>query len=564
MKIEQRKEINWSQYVSSINNHKSRKMHPIRERQIKFNPHISLRKKPSFKKIKDLSTTIDHTVMLYNQLKSTTSFSEGSQVMLKNDLTTASTCAYPQLTKRPINCKQIYKTEVYHAHTSSRNKLNTVYNDTLRIESLSQFKDSISKERINIIINKLSSDTLLKQSLTQDNISESIDMQISSHRQTKDLFNVFLSTLKNYDWYMRKEKEKEFQINSDLRERVNDLKVEISRLEMRKNKLMQKMDILFKMKFFLLCVKNRSENLDDFNPKSFNEHKKDRDRKKLIDNEYRRIDTAKLNKKNSSNNRRDSSPQINNRLEKEIVNHSPKENKPIFDTEEDFLFVFDDIGNHFRHLLKKQNEMKEECDLAKAELNEIDIQNNVNQIEISIFNKKISVEEVKLNKIKERNSELEALKVSMLKVYSKTLKMVQDKIIKMYKEVNAEFPLKLAARFKDKSIWFSDLESIEHCINYLITRRDIFKAKNKQAYSAFKVILDERTLDRLIALKKRTQEEKILERMKRVYARKNKVLVLANRKVGEKYAPLSNRVNPNSTENRISMYRAINNCLEEN
>ena len=158
-------------------------------------------------------------------------------------------------------------------------KKNISYFPKIRAENLFEFKDKIKSEIKGKYILSLRQEINNNFKLDLKNQIESYDNNISSVKYNKNLFNSYCETYDNYEKKLISNLLIEFEKNELLKIKINNLKSDIQRIKFQTLRKVNLLNEYFKIKCYLMSVKNNTKLIEKFPEEDLEELKYD---KKLI------------------------------------------------------------------------------------------------------------------------------------------------------------------------------------------------------------------------------------------------------------------------------------------
>ena len=437
------------------------------------------------------------------------------------------------------------------------------------------FKNNIREERYQNYFNKLLSDELYFRNEHHGLKSNQFDITMFGRNISQ---NYFFSYLDSFNKYFRKLVQKtddEKDNNEKLIMKENSLKNEINRLQQKKQKLLERFLTCLTYKKFLLHVKNKTLDYNKFKYDDLIQYIKDEERRELVLNDYETIKSSKQNsarkliKKNStakkffkgmprisiningsfSNKLNTSSNKNRKKSIIKITNtqyeYEPIDNKPIFDSVEDFELIFEILNNELANYLTEYNEIRKQISPLLIERKElIDEIKIEKERQIRLFNEELKSTIETLELLKEKNEDLVEQKKMLIKKsytsvkHNNTFKIINQKIEKIFNYININyknFDINDELEFKSNNPSLLRLRIIENVANDLILEKNIFVKKYPEDYNKFVIGINLR--EKLQNIEKRKEAEILKQKqlIEKIIFNNNKIIIFPTHKVYEKY-----------------------------
>ena len=300
-------------------------------------------------------------------------------------------------------------------------------------------------------------------------------------------------------------------------EKKNQLRTDIFYLKHRLGKIKNFVEQSLDNKLFLLCVKNHTNQLDNFSINDKELYDKD---KLLLDSLDSAITPKKLDKKTI---KRKSQNLLITSLDNDVfdeenfINNIIKQ-EPIFESIQLFEKHLDIIFTDIKNYLFEYNELQEEIILLREEL----LQRKKEEIIQEENNKKYNVDISHLkSKLKEKiveNKDLLNIKKNMKYVGMELSKKVKQKILDIYNYINENTNLiPDNNNSNEESDSMKKLRNIEFVFIYLLSFVQKLKKEKKQEYYIIKKVIDERNRIRNNEIQKETVKKEFEEKVKKVF-----------------------------------------------
>ena len=354
----------------------------------------------------------------------------------------------------------------------------------------------------------------------------------------KSIINVFGTFQKdnnkynqNINYQIKIEKEE----RDILLEKISQLRTDIFYLKHRLGKIKNFVEQSLDNKLFLLCVKNHTNQLDNFSINDKELYDKD---KLLLDSLDSAITPKKLDKKTI---KRKSQNLLITSLDNDVFDEENFVDKiikqePIFESIQLFEKHLDIIFTDIKNYLFEYNELQEEIILLREEL----LQRKKEEIIQEENNKKYNVDISHLkSKLKEKiveNKDLLNIKKNMKYVGMELSKKVKQKILDIYNYINENTNLiPDNNNSNEESDSMKKLRNIEFVFIYLLSFVQKLKKEKKQEYYIIKKVIDERNRIRNNEIQKETVKKEFEEKVKKVLLKNKKLIYKPLRKVAEDY-----------------------------
>ena len=316
----------------------------------------------------------------------------------------------------------------HYKGNKTRNKIKLLFilnPKKTRAESIEELKDKTKQMFYEKYCNKIQ-ENLFKTITEEKKIAHVlIDYEIYKFKKMNSLIESYIYNTDKYLIYLQEKIKKESNINLLLSEKKKEILYETYLLRFRFERLQKLYEKCIENKFFLLCVKNNTNNLEKFSEEDQNDYKKDCDSLKLIKN-YNKIHRQLAKKKTLSvkgNVKRYSILEENIYNGIEIIRNP----KPIFSNPELFKNKLDTITHEIQNSIINYNEKNNI--LLNLRENFINKLKEIEKEETSskYFEDEIQLAEKKLFELKIRND--------YLKNYFKNIPKYANNISSFYLEI---------------------------------------------------------------------------------------------------------------------------------
>ena len=443
--------------------------------------------------------------------------------------------------------------------SKSRNKNNELYLklSDYKIEKTVKFiqksfeyekKEKISNKTKEIFLlkyyKKIQEKELYDLNFNINSKKELFDVEINSLEKKVNLLKSFIKEENKYleDLQIKYKKEKEY--NQELINKKMDCFKDTFLLRFRLNQIERQFRKYLNNKFFLLCVKNLTNQIDNFNEEDKKDYLLDLDSlEKISDFSYLENQFELLKEEDYSE----------EGIEKIVFGRKLFiEQKNIFSSIEEFNLKLNKIENNIQsNLILFNQQDKDLHNIRKEYYEKLDLIESDNQINI-FFENEI---EKKLNKLKEvkfKNNYLEnylkSIKNKINKDSKNEFKIVEKKIYQIFKELNERCKIKLKKKFNEKITILTYLKYIENIINKLIKIMKEYKNKNNEMYLIILNKFDKiKRIKNCELFKEQTKKENEKE-IQKIIDKSNKIIIKPFKKVEQKYNIKLNKSNFNKTK----------------
>ena len=389
------------------------------------------------------------------------------------------------------------------------------------------------------------------------------------------LFKPYNHYLEKYLIFLKEEINKEYKENQKLKLIKNKLLTEVISDKKKLLHIHKRLRLYLNDKFFLLCVKNSSLNIDLFEEKdkiefeqdlnnfeilkkyinelseiTFNESLLGVIKKASIINNY--ASSKKLSKIYNANSRHSYSRKKTNRLsknnEKFLVNIFKNSRihfkpSPIFESVNEFNDYMNNSRKKIEYLLMEDNKIGIEVANLRDYylLHQEDInKTKYNKCLLSLQFDKLNQE---LSDLKNYNSKLilhrnNLIKNKQKKIYTNVIKKIVDISNKIYEQYNIN--INKIINLKNIGKPLSILKDIENVIIYLINFKEEQRLNNRDIYNEEIKRLDKNKRLAIIKKKKEEDEHRIENKVKELIEKDMKILNINNRK-NIRYKPFSHK-----------------------
>ena len=427
----------------------------------------------------------------------------------------------------------------HYKGNKTRNKIKLLFilnPKKTRAESIEELKDKTKQMFYEKYCNKIQ-ENLFKTITEEKKIAhELIDYEIYKFKKMNSLIESYIYNTDKYLIYLQEKIKKESNINLLLSEKKKEILYETYLLRFRFERLQKLYEKCIENKFFLLCVKNNTNNLEKFSEEDQNDYKKDCDSLKLIKN-YNKIHRQLAKKKTLSvkgNVKRYSILEENIYNGIEIIRNP----KPIFSNPELFKNKLDTITHEIQNSIINYNEKNNI--LLNLRENFINKLKEIEKEETSskYFEEEIQLAEKKLFELKIRNDYLKNYLKNIPKYINnnldsllyKKIKEIHNKINKREKFINNKIN-----ELNENESTISRLLDIENKINFLIDFKRKQEENNHENYILLKKTIEINNKIKDYHLAKLKKLNEIKQKEKKIIDKNNKIIFKPIKKVVEKY-----------------------------
>ena len=427
----------------------------------------------------------------------------------------------------------------HYKGNKTRNKIKLLFilnPKKTRAESIEELKDKTKQMFYEKYCNKIQ-ENLFKTITEEKKIAhELIDYEIYKFKKMNSLIESYIYNTDKYLIYLQEKIKKESNINLLLSEKKKEILYETYLLRFRFERLQKLYEKCIENKFFLLCVKNHTNNLEKFSEEDQNDYKKDCDSLKLIKN-YNKIHRQLAKKKTLSvkgNVKRYSILEENIYNGIEIIRNP----KPIFSNPELFKNKLDTITHEIQNSIINYNEKNNI--LLNLRENFINKLKEIEKEETSskYFEEEIQLAEKKLFELKIRNDYLKNYLKNIPKYTNnnldsllyKKIKEIHNKINKREKFINNKIN-----ELNENESTISRLLDIENKINFLIDFKRKQEENNHENYILLKKTIEINNKIKDYHLAKLKKLNEIKQKEKKIIDKNNKIIFKPIKKVVEKY-----------------------------
>ena len=393
---------------------------------------------------------------------------------------------------------------------------------------------------------KIQEEELLNLNYNLNTKNELFDVEINSLEKKLNLLKSFINEENKYleDLKIKYKKEKEY--NQVLINKKMDSFKETFLLRFRLNKIERKFSKYLNNKFFLLCVKNLTNQLENFEEEDKKDYLLDLDSlEKISDFSYLENQFEILKEEDYSE----------EEIEKVVFGRKLfKEQKNIFSSTEEFNLKLNQIESKIQSNLIVFNQQEKDLNKIRNEYYEkLDLIENDIQVN-NFFENEIEKNLNKLKEVKFRNNYLQNYlknikdKIEKNSSEKNECKIVENKIYEIFKEINERHKIKIKLKFNEKITILTYLKYIENILNKLIKKINEYKNKNNEIYLFIVNKFDKIKRIKTFELFKEKMEKENEKEMEKIIDKSKKLIIKPFKKVQPKYNIKLNKQNLNKTK----------------
>ena len=386
--------------------------------------------------------------------------------------------------------------------------------------------------------------------------NDNFKIEMKTKLDNKNLFDIFYNDYNTYSNKLQVKKIKDTDYTSLLKWEIISYKNEVNRLNIKKEKLLARLNKYIKMKYFLITMKNYSLDKKDDSWMFHHSSKKNNDYSNLIKENRRIVDPNQKEMNNSKRYLRRSSVdnQSINKFNKMLVNeekynHDKRRLKRLNSSGEKNVLgasaikdIATILNNHIANLLIYKNQLRIDLEPLKEEFNNLynslkisdEKKNQLLKLEFIILPEKKRI-------VKERNDFLTKSFFNLNNIifnaskYIKMNKLIQEKLSNIYKTLldnNIISYTYLKASSNDniiEQILFF-LKNIENGLNILFEDKKIIKKKYPEIYHD---VIKEMYLDikiRTLEAQKKLESKLSNKKKDKIADRMKKSIIINRRK----------------------------------
>ena len=351
-----------------------------------------------------------------------------------------------------------------------------------RAESLHQFSIKNKEMVYSNYVKMLQENEVKKYNEGIKTQIEIYNLEIYNLIQSVKLIKAYIRDEGKYCEHLKKTLKKETEFNELLLKKKDECFTENYLLNHRLAKIERCYRKNMNNKFFLLCVKNGTNQLEKFTIEDQNDYYLDLDTLNHLSNYF--IFERKINEYENKN--------LSMReLEKIVFGRKLiREPRLIFNSPKEFKSKLDKIENNIQKCLiefnQSQNELIKMRDIYKEKIELINKDFEIDNFYKNELNKYYQ----KLNEVKIRNNYLKnyikSIKFNKNKNKKVDLDLVDDKIFEIYVKINEKYPISIKKELTETMNSILYLQDIERGINKLIKYKREYMIHNNEAYLEIK------------------------------------------------------------------------------
>ena len=459
-----------------------------------------------------------------NQLQPASKKENGKGYLPNNTMTISSIDnekSYYRLSRNGFNTVETSKSGNYYfsLYSSARN------------ESLTQFIDKSRKLRLQKIFNFIRQETFYKYESERINQKDLIDLNIYNYSTSFNLLKEFAIHSDSYYKYLSKKVDTETAKNNALKEKRIQLINDLQKLNKRLHKMQALCENNVQNKFFLLCVKNNTNQVEQFCSRDKKEYEKDQEKiKNLL-----HINVVENKDKSGASPDRLTKKSISQISDTDLILAlaiKRAKTYKIFDSTEQFKNNLNKISTKVANLLNIYNEKQEDLRILRNELEEKKEEIKTKSKEQLFWEEEIAEKEKQLATVKLKYEELTQFHRNLPKESVIIYKSLYKKIMSIYNELNEEYPMiSTKMTYNKKKTPLICVKELELTVNHLLTERKAFKAKNPQKFNEFKKEIDKRNKMKQTQMLLMKEKEKMKNKILQVIEKNNKITILPKHKV---------------------------------
>ena len=378
--------------------------------------------------------------------------------------------------------------------------------------------------------------------------NELYDVEIFRLKQMLILLKTFINEDQQYNEHLKITLKKEIELNNLLIEKKIDSFQETFLLRDRLGKIERKFFKYITNKYFLLCVKNGTNQINKFLEEDKNDYLLDLDTLEKLSNysliQYK-LDNELPKDENFSG----------KEIEKFVFGRKLfKEQKNLFTSVKEFHLKLNQIENDIQNFLTLFNQSQKELELFRIIIRK---KNNLLQedtLKDNYFKEEIEKSLNKLKDLKFRNNHLKIYIKNLKKninpsIRKNKLNLVKKKIIEMHKFINEKYVITRKRKFNEKITIITFLQDIEIGINKLILLNNQKKCKNEEIYLKIKKKIDKINKIKLFQNLKEQSEIQIQDKIKKTIEKSSKIFLKPYKKVPAYYNINNLNINKKETIN---------------
>ena len=411
----------------------------------------------------------------------------------------------------------------------------------VRKESLTNFNARSKEIRLKRIENHIRRDTLFKYENTQKNRIDQVDLDIHNYSTTLEYLKIFAQYSDAYMKFLHKTIDEESTKNQELRERKIFLLNDRQKINRRLHKMQVLCENNFQNKFFLLCVKNNTNQVKDFCDADRKEYEEEQEKiKNLL--HITVVETDNVNNPHEGQ-KIFTTKRISQISESDLIIargfKKPRPPYKIFDSAEEFKNNLNSISLMVANLLNIYNGKQEELRALRNELEEKREEMKAKMKEMITVNEdEIRAQEVILRNLKKKNMELVKYKESLPKTNKMSYMTLYTKIYQIYNNINSHYPLTQKKRFcyeKVKTTPLDCLKALELATNFLAIEKENFKRNHPKQYNESKKEIDKEKKNTQTQLAILKEKERVKNKILKIIQKNKKLIIKPKLRVSTTY-----------------------------
>ena len=443
--------------------------------------------------------------------------------------------------------------EKYEELLENKKQNNNIYSylPKIRAENLGEFKDKIKLEIKGKYLLSFRQELNNNYKLDLQSKIENYDKNIVSVKYNKNLFDSYCETYDNYEKKLFSDLLIEFETNELLKVKKANLKSDIQRLKYHTLRTINLLNENFKIKCYLMSVKNQTKLIEKFPKEDLEELKYDQkiityymsqiSKKKRIQVRYSRKMSNLIPKRNFKRNDtiftflNDSKNNLERKsISKNSENQLIHENKLMFKDKNDFQQHFDNIVYNIMFSLNNYTEISHNLNYEKTKLDKLIEEEKIFISKKNKINENIEMLENQFNFKKIQNEEI-------INYYNQLKSSHNDKkntLSKLHKKIcnifnNIEKYLKIDSTTKSELDDFKMLQLLE-VFFYKLIQQNINDKKNYS--NLYDKLLKKYEVKKKLEKNKgllKNQNDSLIKRMNKIFEKSQKLIIKPRKKIGE-------------------------------
>lgn len=443
--------------------------------------------------------------------------------------------------------------EKYEELLENKKQNNNIYSylPKIRAENLGEFKDKIKLEIKGKYLLSFRQELNNNYKLDLQSKIENYDKNIVSVKYNKNLFDSYCETYDNYEKKLFSDLLIEFETNELLKVKKANLKSDIQRLKYHTLRTINLLNENFKIKCYLMSVKNQTKLIEKFPKEDLEELKYDQkiityymsqiSKKKRIQVRYSRKMSNLIPKRNFKRNDtiftflNDSKNNLERKsISKNSENQLIHENKLMFKDKNDFQQHFDNIVYNIMFSLNNYTEISHNLNYEKTKLDKLIEEEKIFISKKNKINENIEMLENQFNFKKIQNEEI-------INYYNQLKSSHNDKkntLSKLHKKIcnifnNIEKYLKIDSKTKSELDDFKMLQLLE-VFFYKLIQQNINDKKNYS--NLYDKLLKKYEVKKKLEKNKgllKNQNDSLIKRMNKIFEKSQKLIIKPRKKIGE-------------------------------